>query len=871
MKKKNYLLLASFLFCVSLTSCVFDNANDQTSVKVVNGVDGKDGKNGVDGKTPYIGTNGNWWIGEIDTKVKAQGENGKDGVNGIDGKDGKNGTDGIDGKDGKTPYIGTNGNWWIGEIDTKVKAQGNSGTDGRNGIDGTDGATWLTGDKVPASSIGKINDFYLNTSTWDVYKKATSSSWTIVGNIKGKDGLNGTNGANGTAGENGKDGKNGIDGIDGATWIVGIGTPTIAIGANGDLYLETKTFNIYLKKENAWEILGNIKGEDSIHANEVLNVKFDVNGGTMPEGYLSSISVDYGSVLDLPIPTRKDYAFGGWWTGFTSNDGQYTTVTPVMNNITLYAKWNINKSYTIHFECNGGNPISDMKYYADEKIECLIEPSKYDYSFSGWYYDKSLTKNVAYPLTLTSDITLYASWSVATYKLTYQTNGGNEIDDVYATAGTEIELPIPNKSNYVFDGWYKDSSLKIKANEKIELHNSQTLYAKWIDETFEVSFASDHGSFIEKRQFISGTVINELPTPVRDDYIFNGWYNDSSYKNKVQYPFKITADMTVYAKWTANFIGISSLYDLNRISNMNQNYRLLNDIDCTNSTINSIGTKTSPFKGSFNGNGHFIKNARLDFEYDGEEALGLFNYNDGIIKNVKFTNANVSLDEKSTAKTFYKLEYFGTLVGVNNGTIENCSLNANIDIKNKNYFSSNTLIVGGICGYNASHITNTMFNGNIHYKSESLILNYYIGLVCGKSEKNSLINKCISSGNISSDKNGKAGSSDFNVTHHIGGICGYNDASISQTLFLAGTFTLLQTNKYTALKDSSVSGKTDSNSKLTRVYRGGNVSTKDLSTISTYNLDSKSWYLNPINLGLSEDIWDLDNLDYDNYIYPSLK
>ncbi len=67
------------------------------------GVDGEDGKDGVDGQTPYIGTNGNWWIGQTDTGVKAagaDGEDGKDGQDGAPGKDGEDGKDGTDGKDG---------------------------------------------------------------------------------------------------------------------------------------------------------------------------------------------------------------------------------------------------------------------------------------------------------------------------------------------------------------------------------------------------------------------------------------------------------------------------------------------------------------------------------------------------------------------------------------------------------------------------------------------------------------------------------------------------------------------------------------------------------------------------------------------------
>lgn len=49
---------------------------------------GGTGKPGTDGITPHIGENGNWYIGETDTGVKAQGKDGKDGDPGTPGKDG---------------------------------------------------------------------------------------------------------------------------------------------------------------------------------------------------------------------------------------------------------------------------------------------------------------------------------------------------------------------------------------------------------------------------------------------------------------------------------------------------------------------------------------------------------------------------------------------------------------------------------------------------------------------------------------------------------------------------------------------------------------------------------------------------------------
>lgn len=66
------------------------------------------GSAGQDGLTPYIGSNGNWWIGDTDTGTKAQGEKGEKGEKGDKGDTGAtgaNGTSGADGKDGVSPTV----------------------------------------------------------------------------------------------------------------------------------------------------------------------------------------------------------------------------------------------------------------------------------------------------------------------------------------------------------------------------------------------------------------------------------------------------------------------------------------------------------------------------------------------------------------------------------------------------------------------------------------------------------------------------------------------------------------------------------------------------------------------------------------------
>ena len=96
---------------------------------------GEQGEKGEDGTTPVISVkqdsdgkhywtvNGEWLL-DNGNKMPVTGEKGDKGDNGVSGSD------------GLTPYIGDNGNWWIGTSDTGVKAQGDA-IFAKDGIDYT--------------------------------------------------------------------------------------------------------------------------------------------------------------------------------------------------------------------------------------------------------------------------------------------------------------------------------------------------------------------------------------------------------------------------------------------------------------------------------------------------------------------------------------------------------------------------------------------------------------------------------------------------------------------------------------------------------------------------------------------------------------
>ena len=139
------------------TKITITDAKGTQTVEVLNGKDGEDGKDGTmsfedlteeqkanlkgdkgdkgdDGLSPVANVT-QTSTGAIITVTDKNGTTTATVYNGKDGQDGKDGVgkDGEKGKDGLTPYIGDNGNWWIGEEDTGVKASGD-GSVSCNGV-----------------------------------------------------------------------------------------------------------------------------------------------------------------------------------------------------------------------------------------------------------------------------------------------------------------------------------------------------------------------------------------------------------------------------------------------------------------------------------------------------------------------------------------------------------------------------------------------------------------------------------------------------------------------------------------------------------------------------------------------------------------
>lgn len=184
----------------------------------------------------------------------------------------------------------------------------------------------------------------------------------------------------------------------------------------------------------------------------------------------STQTIDRGKKFTEPTstPEKKGYTFIGWYNG----DEEYIFSTVPTDDVTLTAKWDINK-YTVQF-------VSDHGSFADQTIEHgkpigtgkpTIPPVE-GFTFDGWYADDTRTKEFDFSTPITGDTKVYAKWEKNAPVLpdTYALNVSGAfvyVDgvDVTAPAGdTTLQLekdasvrlvadPDRMPSGMVFDRW----------------------------------------------------------------------------------------------------------------------------------------------------------------------------------------------------------------------------------------------------------------------------------------------------------------------------------------------------------------------------------------------------------------------------------
>lgn len=343
-----------------------------------------------------------------------------------------------------------------------------------------------------------------------------------------------------------------------------------------------------------------------------------------------------------------------WYTD-TSYTNEFNLATPITENKVLYGKYE--NVYRVRFYIEDSE---DFAHYDGEYIDKYVKNNEKvekigEISFNTFYaYSWSIFKNNLVELTdfdfntpITENTILVADFG---YKLTYNTNGGNEIENIIlAPASSLVEPTIPTKDGYKFKKWTYNSPTDVDfASDRIG--GNITITAVW---DAAVTFETNGGSKVDP--IIPGLdkKIVEPVDPIKTGYTFVGWYYDS----ELTIPVDFTTDMfevpeVLYAKWTANTITIT--YDLN------------NGVNSADEGANKTQqAKTNETIDLFDGSTYTKPNAELDGW--SKTSNGEVEYNLG--EEITMPNTNTTLYAKWTNIHELTINYNGGMKGEETSTI----------------------------------------------------------------------------------------------------------------------------------------------------------------------------------------------------------
>ena len=133
-------------------------------------------------------------------------------------------------------------------------------------------------------------------------------------------------------------------------------------------------------------------------------------------------------------------------------------------------------------------------------------------------------------------------------------NEGTKTQEIIDAASKITEPTAPTKEGYRFGGWYYDNNGG-KAKWDFDTNTvtrAMTLTAKWV-QTYTVAFDTNGGSAVGPVTVDAGSTVTKPADPTKSGYTFGGWYKDSTLQTPWDFANgTVTADTTLYAKWTAN-------------------------------------------------------------------------------------------------------------------------------------------------------------------------------------------------------------------------------------------------------------------------------------------------------------------------------
>jgi uncharacterized repeat protein (TIGR02543 family) len=315
-------------------------------------------------------------------------------------------------------------------------------------------------------------------------------------------------------------------------------------------------------------------------------------GGTVPTDSHSYAQYAPVTVLgNTGSLVKTGNTFAGWNTAANGSGTSYAagdTFSMAAANVTLYAQWTVNPTYTVTYNGNGstgGTVPTDSNPYEQHATVTVLGNTgslvKTGSTFAGWNTaadgsGTSYAANATFSMAA-ANVTLYAQWTAnPTYTVTYNGNGstGGTVptdNNPYEQSATVTVLGNTGslvKTGHTFAGWNTaadGTGTPYAANATFGMGAANvTLYAQWtVNPTYTVTYngnGSTGGTVPTDsnpyEQSATVTVLGNTGSLLKTGSTFAGW-NTAADGSGTSYAAGATfsmaaANVTLYAQWTAN-------------------------------------------------------------------------------------------------------------------------------------------------------------------------------------------------------------------------------------------------------------------------------------------------------------------------------
>lgn len=187
-----------------------------------------------------------------------------------------------------------------------------------------------------------------------------------------------------------------------------------------------------------------------------------------------------------------------------------------------------NKICTVTFDTRDAAEVTTVSVKNGDTPEVPANPTRYGYTFTGWYSDAAGTVPATPATTpVTADVTYYAGWApLQSLLVSFDTKGGSAVSPVsllYGDTLDEASIPAPAKEGYTFTGWYKNTSCTAKFNFRTAPAENTTLYAGWkLNDGMGEYIGMADGKEVARSVFPAGAPV----LPATGDGVSYLWFSD---------------------------------------------------------------------------------------------------------------------------------------------------------------------------------------------------------------------------------------------------------------------------------------------------------------------------------------------------------